>query len=588
MARNRTSGDVREHDLRKYTVLLIFAVVLIILFIVNGLRNVEPVAEIQLELTPVPTYTATGDVVRPVLISPAPGDDIRAGVVLLVGTGMPDAPIQIVVDGSIVAEATSDADGNWQAEVELTTPGENEVIVQAADLDVSAEPIRLVIAVPVVEVQPPSLDLSILESEIASGEITLQGTGEPGTELQVLVNGELAETAMVDENGEWTVQTALAEPGQYAVSLSSLNESGSVAAMATAVSFDVLPAEANVEEDLEEDVEPVTVATNLEETPAVENEAEETGAVEPADQPVTVDAQDADVPPGFVTLGGTGSPQDEVTILVDDIVVGRSTVEPDSTWVFVTRIDEPGDYVISATDSAGVSSTPVTLTVAGGAIAAVDKTSDAGSVLEETESLQDSESDTETDTETGADTSATETISDGAETENSTAGVSTDASSIDGVSVAGNTSEAQPFVEIFGRGTAGDELSLLVDNVVVGRTIVDAAATWQYVTRFVQPGEYSIVALSQDGVRSEPYVLVLPAVEDTPLAGVEEGTSTPSAAEPTEGSDIAATEDAIENDVAPDGEAAESDEEVDSGDIANDLRGSGTRPGAAASRICDD
>ncbi len=515
MARNRTSGDVRQHDLRKYTVLLIFAVVLIILFIVNGLRGVEPVAEIQLELTPVPTYTAAGNVVRPVLISPAPGDEIRAGVVLLVGTGAPDAPIQIVVDGSIVAEATSDADGNWQAEVELMTPGENEVVVQATDLDTSEEPIRLVIAVPVVEVQPPSLDLSILESEITSGEIALQGTGEPGTELQVLVNGELAETAVVDENGEWTVQTGLAEPGQYAVSLSSLDESGSVAAMATAVSVDVLSAEG----DVEETAEPAMVETGAEETSA------DAGAVEPTDQPVTVEVQDAVVPPGFVTLSGTGSPQDEVTISVDDTVVGRATVEPDSTWMLVTRIDEPGDYMISAADSAGISSASAVLTVADGASASVavsaDRPSEVAIVPEDTESRRDSESDTDLDSE---------------------------APSIDGVNVAGNASEPQPFVEIRGSGTAGDELSLLIDEGVVGRTLVDTDATWQYVTRLAQPGEYSIIASSQNGVRSEPFVLVLPLVQDAPPTIVEEETSTPSVAESIEASDIAATgDDAVDS-----------------------------------------
>ena len=166
MTRDRNPTEVRQYDLRKYTVLIVLALVLIILFIINGLRGIQPVAVQELNLTPIPTFTVAGEVVRPVLISPSPGEEISAGVVLLVGTAAPNAPVQIVVAGVVVGETTSDADGNWQTEVDLLSPGENELVVQgtgsaATDL----EPVKLVVVVPVVEVQPPSLDLSILDEQ---------------------------------------------------------------------------------------------------------------------------------------------------------------------------------------------------------------------------------------------------------------------------------------------------------------------------------------------------------------------------------------------------------------------------------------
>ncbi len=519
MTRDRNPAEVRQYDLRKYTVLIVLALVLIILFIFNGIRNIQPVAVQELELTPVPTFTVVGDVVRPVLISPSPGEEISAGVVLLVGSGAPNAPIQIVVGGIVVGETTSDADGNWQAEVELLAPGENELFVQPAGAATAdPEPVKLLVVVPVVEVQPPSLDLSILDGEIAGGEIALTGTGEPGSQLQIVVDGQPAETIEVDEDGRWAVTTALAEPGQYAISLSSLDRTGSVVAMATAIILDVVAVDATATDDALMDD---TAIDAVDSVPAEEVEVEASAAQtsdETSDEtsepsspevaveelPLAVDPAAGPVAPGFVTLSGTGVSGSEVTLRVDDLVVGRATVEPDGTWVFVTRLGELGVYDVSATDEAGQTSSPVAITVADAEVdAEVDTVADPGA-------------------DPGAESVAEEVVAppalDEGSAERSGGAViqesTSQAPTINSYSVAGDAEDPSPFVEISGGGQAGDEVTITVDEVVTGRAMVGDDASWLYVTRLSQPGVYTVVAAGSDGASSAPLELILPPTEE--------------------------------------------------------------------------
>ena len=206
-----------------------------------------------------------------------------------------------------------------------------------------------------------------MTSKIAGSEIALTGTGEPGSELQIVVDGVPVETVGVDENGRWAVTTALAEPGQYAIGLSALDETGSVVAMATAITLDVAAPDTDVAR-MTDIAEPDVVAEpDVAEAPETVVAPEPAEAGSPATQEpsssLAVDAMDEPVAPGFVTFSGTGPAGSQVTVNVDEMVAGRALVEPDDTWVFVTRIGETGVYSVSATDETGLSSAPVLLTV---------------------------------------------------------------------------------------------------------------------------------------------------------------------------------------------------------------------------------
>ncbi|MEZ4610833.1 MAG: hypothetical protein R2838_11425 [Caldilineaceae bacterium] len=47
-------------------------------------------------------------------------------------------------------------------------------------------------------------------------------------------------------------------------------------------------------------------------------------------------------------LSGTGEPNSEIEIVVDDVAVGTTTSDGDGFWSFVTRLAEPGTYTVTA------------------------------------------------------------------------------------------------------------------------------------------------------------------------------------------------------------------------------------------------
>jgi hypothetical protein len=82
--------------------------------------------------TPAKTTTPSGDtaptptalpIVPPQLLSPLPGQELDAGLVLLTGLAQPGAMVEITLDGQVVEAVQADSQGNWAAELSLTTPG---------------------------------------------------------------------------------------------------------------------------------------------------------------------------------------------------------------------------------------------------------------------------------------------------------------------------------------------------------------------------------------------------------------------------------------------------------------------------------
>ena len=237
MSRRRSPDEVRQLNLKKYAVILVLALIFILIFIINGLRNVEPPKEVRVDLTPVPTYTVAGEVVQPVLISPTTGEEIRAGLVALAGTGAPNAPLQVVLNGTVIGETTADDQGNWQLDVEMLQAGEQELLIQGIeDGGVAPTPVVLVVAVPVaaaaeavdeeadapsttetttassevkaeaevasavepaeiepaVAVEAPSIEEAALAEVQAPGFVTLFGQGDAQTEVSISIDDVIA------------------------------------------------------------------------------------------------------------------------------------------------------------------------------------------------------------------------------------------------------------------------------------------------------------------------------------------------------------------------------------------------------------
>ncbi|GAB4442799.1 MAG: hypothetical protein Fur0044_39190 [Anaerolineae bacterium] len=320
----------------------------------------EPAATV--EPTATEEATTPTEVTAPTL---DPLAEVTAGEVTLTGTGEPGSEVEIVVDGQVVGKTTVGSDGKWSFAADLPDPGEYQVGVQSVDVDgktlAASEAVALTVTASVetsvaaatgtaaepaatteatateegaapLEVTAPTLDQP---GEVTAGEVTLTGTGEPGSDVEIVVDGKVIGKTTIGRDGTWSFAADLPDAGEHEVSVQSVDADGKVLAASEAVALTVTAAPAAVA--TEEAAAPAATAeatTTTESTPSTE------AAAPTLDQPGQVTA-------GEVTLTGTGEPGSDVEIVVDGQVVGKTTVGRDGTWSLVADLSRAGDYKIS-------------------------------------------------------------------------------------------------------------------------------------------------------------------------------------------------------------------------------------------------
>lgn len=224
------------------------------------------------------------------------------------GTAEPGAEVALVVEGEVAQTATADADGNWSLS-DTFDPGELDiqfaVLDEEGEVAAESEPTTLDLGL-----RPPRFDLAGMglpdadldapdfEFNLPGGLFTWSGQGEPGTTVEVVVDGESIGTTTVDEEGNWTLEGEL-EPGEYELQLRWLDDSGEVLSESAAT--------------------PVVVLEGT--TP-------------------TVDLPDDGLEPGTVTLTGTAAPGAELEIVVNGEVVGTTTAGADGSWSLDVELSE--------------------------------------------------------------------------------------------------------------------------------------------------------------------------------------------------------------------------------------------------------
>ena len=306
----RTSGWI-GYDWFK----LIVAIILALLLLVFGMSGAGTAGTPS--VTPVPTIAA--QLAAPVLKLPAA---LAAGAVTLAGTGTPGSQVDVLVDGVSVGKATVGADGAWSLPAQLTA-GDHKIEANALDaagnVAASANPATVTVAA---ALAAPVLKLP---ESLSAGDVTLSGTGTPGSQVDVLVDGVSVGKATVGADGTWSLPTQLTA-GDHKIEANALDAAGNVAASANPAT--------------------VTVAAAL--------------AAPVLKLPESLSA-------GDVTLSGTGTPGSQVDVLVDGVSVGKATVGADGTWSLPTQLTA-GDHKIevNALDAAGnvvASANPATVKI---------------------------------------------------------------------------------------------------------------------------------------------------------------------------------------------------------------------------------
>jgi flagellar motor switch/type III secretory pathway protein FliN len=320
MIRHRTKKQVNLFDLFKLVVTIIL-IILLIYFWRTGtggpsVAATEPAATEQTggeeaapaetEAEAAPDETETTEVTLPTLNLPA--GEFEPGEVELTGTGEPGSEVEIVVDGDVIGTTTVGSDGAWSLLADLPEAGDYQLGVRSLGPDGSVlaevEPVSLSLRAP--SIAMPTLNLPA--GELGAGEVELTGTGEPGSEVEIVVDGDVIGTTTVGSDGAWSFLADLPEAGDYRLGLRSLGSDGTVLG----------------------EVEPVSLRLSA-----------------PSMTIPTLSLPTGELGTGEVELTGAGEPGSEVEIVVNGDVIGTTTVGSDGTWSFLANLPEVGDYRLS-------------------------------------------------------------------------------------------------------------------------------------------------------------------------------------------------------------------------------------------------
>ena len=265
-----------------------------------------------------------------------PSFDFGAGDMDFFGVGTPGTTIELIANGEVIGTAVIGEDGTWSIPANL----------DAGDYDLS---LRMLAADGTLLAESESRNTSIASgfmlptfdlptADLDGGDVTLTGTGAPGSEIDIALNGEVVGTAAVADDGTWSFPATL-PGGDYELTLRTVDASGEA-----------------VETD------PFTFSLGA---------VDETAAAAPT---LDAPADGSSVDSGELTFSGMGTPGTEIEILDGDEVIGTAVVGDDGSWNF-SYTPDAGDHtytVRNAGTTEAAASSSVTVT------APADESNDSG------------------------------------------------------------------------------------------------------------------------------------------------------------------------------------------------------------------
>ncbi|TWH21175.1 Ig-like domain-containing protein [Prauserella rugosa] len=370
----------------------------------------------------------------PVITSPEDGSTIGNNTPVVEGRGEPGATVEVIVDGESVGEATVDDQGNWSFPLEEPL-SDGEHVIEAIQTDPAgnaSEPAQSTVTVDTGAPDPPAITSPEGGSTINDNTPEITGTGEPGATVTIRDGDTELGTATVDENGNWsfTPDTPL-EDGPHTITATQEDAAGNVSGPSEDVLF--------------------TIDTVAPPAPVITSPGDGSTIGNPTPE-----------------ITGTGEPGHQVTVSIDGVEVGTTTVGENGTWTL--ELDQPlgpGDHTATAIQTDDLNrdspvSDPVSFTVEQRAVPAPEITSP----------------------ESGS-----------------------------------STSDPTPVIE--GTGEPGATVQVIVDGEQVGEATVDDQGNWRFeLTEPLAPGNHTITATQTlDGVtsaESDPVIIVVEEEDTTP------------------------------------------------------------------------
>lgn len=170
----------------------------------------------------------TVDTIGPTTTISQPGEDavINLTTPTITGTSEPLATVEIFIDGESVGQTTADENGDWS--FTLTEPlaeGEHTVGAQGTDANGTVGPLdernfTVDTTAPTVTITSPSGGETVV-----GPTITVTGTADPGSLVEIIVDGEKIGETTADNDGNWTFDVTLT-PGGHTIEATSTDGAG--------------------------------------------------------------------------------------------------------------------------------------------------------------------------------------------------------------------------------------------------------------------------------------------------------------------------------------------------------------------------
>ncbi len=296
-------------------------------------------------------------VAAPALPPPVASTSLLAGQPgVITGTADPDAQVRVLDGGVPLGETTADASGEWRIAVPALSPGSHTLTTQTLDADgnviATSEPLVVTVSEPTaIAGNAPAIKLPAAGLK-ADTPLTLEGSGTPGTTVQVYDGDQVVGETVVAPDGTWQITLPPLALGAHSLVAKLLGADGSEQAASPPVELTVADGQIVVATPA-----PAAAATAVPVAgaPAIKLPAAGLKASEP------------------LTLEGTGTPGTTVTVYDGDEVVGQTTVGADGTWTMTVPPPAAGTHSlvakqVGADGKEQAASAPVELTVADGQI----------------------------------------------------------------------------------------------------------------------------------------------------------------------------------------------------------------------------
>ena len=265
----------------------------------------DPADAVDTDMDGVPDYLdpTDGMIADLELTSPSEGDTIGQEATIS-GTGEPGDEVEVFVDGESVGTVTIDDEGNWSIDVTLEE-GTREITATSGGQ--TAGPVTVTVEESMAPAQV-TITSPAEGDTLNEGPVEVTGTGEPGDEIEVFVDGESVGTVTVDDEGNWSIGVDL--------------PAGSVTIQAT------------------QGDESVTVSVTVE-----PDGGQDALAVE-ISSPTEGEVLETTTP----ALRGTATAGAEVELAIDGEVVGVVTANGQGEWVYeLMEPLEAGEHALTAT-----------------------------------------------------------------------------------------------------------------------------------------------------------------------------------------------------------------------------------------------